>query len=79
MKVSKAIVNNGGIVIIADISIDEEVFNTFSSSNIEFFSTDVTKKESVQDLIKYVHKKYNKIDSWINNAYPQPIKANKNR
>tara|TARA_Y100001954_G_C15707313_1_gene551084 strand:+ start:95 stop:865 length:771 start_codon:yes stop_codon:yes gene_type:complete len=76
---SKAIVNNGGIVIIADISIDEEVFNTFSSSNIEFFSTDVTKKESVQDLIKYVHKKYNKIDSWINNAYPQPIKANKNR
>lgn len=73
----RAIVENGGIAIIADISeeigirVKDELSNELNSSNIDFVKLDITSKESLQACIKYLDNKYGKIDALVNNAYPR--------
>ncbi len=55
---SKAIKESSGIVVKSDISNSE-------------FNCDITKKEDVKNLIKYVYKKYGNIDAVVNAAYPK--------
>lgn len=73
----KAIVENNGIAIIADIS--EEVgtrtklnlLQELNTINIDFVKLDITSKDSLEDCIKYLHDKYKRIDALVNNAYPR--------
>ena len=73
----KAVVENNGIAIIADIN--EELGNEvktklqteINTENIDFVKLDITSKESLTHCINYLDKKYTKIDALVNNAYPR--------
>lgn len=73
----KAVIENGGIAIIADINeqIGEEVKKNLSkelnTTNIDFIKLDITSKESLNKCINYLDKKYKRIDALVNNAYPR--------
>ena len=73
----KAIVENNGVAIIADINekIGQEAKDTLSkelnSKNMDFVKLDITSKDSLEACIKYLHNKYKRIDALVNNAYPR--------
>lgn len=73
----KAVVENGGIAIIADINeeiglkVKEELSKELNTINIDFVKLDITSKESLHKCIKYLDGKYGKIDALVNNAYPR--------
>jgi len=73
----KAVVEQNGIAIIADINeeIGHKVQNSLSkelnSKNIEFIKLDITSRKSLNECIHYLDAKYGKIDALINNAYPR--------
>jgi len=73
----KAVITYSGRAIIADINKDlgEKICQTLSttlkSNKIDFVELDITSKESIQKVIKELHKKYGKIDALVNNAYPR--------
>jgi sorbitol-6-phosphate 2-dehydrogenase len=69
--IAKELVNNGSIVIIADINSEGldvvQELNRISSKNI-FIKTDITKIDDVRFLIQNTIERFNKIDILINNA-----------
>lgn len=73
----KAVVENGGIAVIADINkeiglkVKENLSNELNSTNIDFIQLDITSKSSLNESIQYLDNKYNKIDALVNNAYPR--------
>jgi len=71
-----AIVENGGIAIVADI--DVEATNRLvheilvgHSGKIEAATLDITDKSSVSKLITNLKERYGRIDALVNNAYPR--------
>lgn len=74
---AKAIINQGGIVVIADIDeermrcVSKELSQTLPSDSIDTFKLDILSKDSLQKCIDYLDCKYKKIDALINNAYPR--------
>jgi NAD(P)-dependent dehydrogenase (short-subunit alcohol dehydrogenase family) len=73
----RAIIEQNGIAIIADINKNEgqrvsnELSNKLKSNKIDFFELDVTSKKSLQECISYLDNKYGRIDALVNNAYPR--------
>ena len=73
----RAIVENNGIAIIADnnfklaLKVHESLSYELNTRNIDVFKVDITSKKDLTRCIKYLHKKYGKIDAIINNAYPK--------
>jgi len=73
----KAVVENGGIAIIADINeeiglrVKENLSDELSTNNIDFVKLDITSKDSLQECIKYLDSQYGRIDALVNNAYPR--------
>jgi len=73
----KAVVEQNGIAIIADIndelgkSVKENLSEELNTKNIDFARLDITSKESLQKCINYLNEKYEKIDALVNNAYPR--------
>lgn len=73
----KAVIENGGIAIIADINeelgkkVKESLSKELDTSNIDFFKLDITSKNSLNECINFLDEKYKKIDALINNAYPR--------
>ena len=73
----KAIIEQNGIAIIADINKNEgqrvsnELSNKLKSNKIDFFELDITSKKSLQECISYLDNKYGRIDALVNNAYPR--------
>jgi len=73
----KAIIEQNGIAIIADINKNEgqrvsnELSNKLKSNKIVFFELDITSKKSLQECISYLDNKYGRIDALVNNAYPR--------
>jgi len=73
----EAIVENGGIGIIADIdekiskSVIEGLNHERQSDRVDFVKLDITSKKSVQEMISNVANRYGKIDALVNNAYPR--------
>jgi NAD(P)-dependent dehydrogenase (short-subunit alcohol dehydrogenase family) len=74
---SRAIVEQGGIVIIADINkehgekVSIALKKNLNTNNISFVKLDITSKDSINKCINYVNKKYKRIDALVNNAYPR--------
>ena len=73
----KTVVEHHGTAIIADInaeageSVKSILSKELSSENIDFVLLDITSKESLQQTISYLDKKYGHIDALVNNAYPR--------
>lgn len=73
----KAVVENGGVAIIADINdkigleVKEKLSNELNTTSIDFIKLNITSKESLKECIKYLDNKYGKIDALVNNAYPR--------
>ncbi|MFW0713412.1 oxidoreductase [Aliarcobacter butzleri] len=73
----KAVIENGGIAIIADINeelgkkVKESLSKELDTSNIDFFKLEITSKNSLNECINFLDEKYKKIDALINNAYPR--------
>ena len=73
----KAVIQNSGIAIIADINkeiglkVKEDLSKELNSSSIDFVKLDITSKESLNECIDYLDKKYERIDALVNNAYPR--------
>lgn len=73
----KAVVENHGIAIIADINeqIGQEVKRNLSkelnSTNVDFVKLDITSKESLKECIEFLDTKYKRVDALVNNAYPR--------
>jgi len=73
----KAVIEQNGIAIIADINeklghkVKEKLSDELETSNIDFVKLDITSKESLKECINYLDKKYTKIDALVNNAYPR--------
>lgn len=73
----KAVVENNGIAIIADINADtglkvkSQLSEELDTSHIDFIHLDITSEKSVNDGISTLVSKYGKIDALVNNAYPR--------
>ena len=73
----KAIIENNGIAIIADINEEigtkskESLSIELNTSNIDFVKLDITSKKSLSECIGYLDNKYGKMDALVNNAYPR--------
>jgi NAD(P)-dependent dehydrogenase (short-subunit alcohol dehydrogenase family) len=73
----KAIIENGGIAIIADIDeelgccVKKNLSKELNTTNIDFVQLDITSKKSLIECISILKEKYFKIDALVNNAYPR--------
>lgn len=73
----KAVVQNGGIAVIADINsklgvkLKEQLSEELKTHKIEFVQLDTTSKISLKKCIDYLNSKYGRIDALVNNAYPK--------
>lgn len=73
----KAIVDSCGKAIIADIDIENsrkvcsELRKELNTDNIDVIQMDITDKQSIQNCISEIDKKFKKIDGLVNNAYPR--------
>jgi len=73
----KAVVENNGTAIIADVNaelgvkVKNELSRELNTTNIDFVQLDITSKTSLQECIRYLDDKYHRIDALVNNAYPR--------
>jgi CMP-N-acetylneuraminic acid synthetase/NAD(P)-dependent dehydrogenase (short-subunit alcohol dehydrogenase family) len=73
----KSIIKQGSIAIIADINenlgkkVKDNLSAELNTKNIDHFKLDITCKDSLDECIQYLHKKYKRIDALVNNAYPK--------
>ena len=71
----RAVVENRGVAIIADIDkkldIKELGFKKKELKKIDYITVNITSKDSLQNAIKILDKKYKKIDALVNCAYPK--------
>jgi len=63
----QGIQSRGGIAISADIQHSEPL----ASGADAFIQLDITSTESIQEAIQQVTQTYNRLDGWVNNAYPR--------
>ena len=74
---AKAVVDNGGTAIIADIDeisgskAKDEISTATGSDKIEFIKVDTTSRESILEMIDAITSKHKVIDALVNNAYPR--------
>ncbi|MEQ1531079.1 MAG: oxidoreductase [Methylococcales bacterium] len=73
----RAVVEQGGIAVIADINEDfgiqvqQRLRADLNTDSIDFARLDITTSESICGMIDSLHKKYGRIDALVNNAYPR--------
>lgn len=73
----KAVIDNNGIAIIADInsklgnSVKDALSKELDTKNIDFIDLDITSKKSLKTCISHLADKYGRIDALVNNAYPR--------
>jgi len=73
----KAVVEQNGIAIIADINkkigkkVKKQLSKELNTKNIDFIKLDITSKKLLEKGIKKLDKKYGRIDALVNNAYPR--------
>ena len=73
----KAIIEQNGIAIIADINkklgteVKVKLNQQLNTNNVDFIKLDITSKKSLKNCINKLNNKYSRIDALINNAYPR--------
>ncbi|WNL12624.1 oxidoreductase [Aliarcobacter cryaerophilus] len=80
---AKAVLENRGIVIIADVNeefsnkIIERIINNLSLNNLSpdsrilYHHLNISSKSSIEKLLNFLDKEFGKIDALVNNAYPK--------
>lgn len=74
---SKAVLENNGIAVIADINeqksleITKNIQALYPNGTVEFELVDINNKQSIGQMIDNLHQKYGHIDALVNNAYPR--------
>jgi NAD(P)-dependent dehydrogenase (short-subunit alcohol dehydrogenase family) len=72
-----AVLEEGGIGVIADIdeqkgiSFRNKIQQELLSRCVDYVKLDITSKDSIQNMISYLVKRYGKIDAVVNCAYPR--------
>jgi len=69
MEVTKALADAGAKVVVLDI--DEKKAQKLELAGYEFEKFDVTDLDKIDQVIDVLKSKYNKIDVWVNAAYPR--------
>ena len=73
----RSITEQGGVAVVADLNKHtsdiflEELQNCGFQSKVVVVELDITSKESITNVISYLHEKYGKVDALVNNAYPR--------
>lgn len=73
----KAVIENSGIAIIADINetiglpIKDQISKEMGTNNVDFVKIDITRKDSLVECIHCLDIKYGRIDALVNSAYPR--------
>ncbi len=73
----KAILRHGGIPVIAEINasaaqkLQKDLQKKFPRARVDLFKLDITSKDSLQKMIRYVNGQYGRIDALVNCAYPR--------
>ncbi len=73
----KSIVENGGLGVIADVNAEQGkkclhyLQEELQTDRVDFYKFDITSKESVNALIKWLYEKHGRIDALVNSAYPR--------
>jgi len=76
-ELMEAVIENGGIGIIADIdeSRGKEVLESLEKNvkggRAEFIELDITSKTSINEMVEYLVEKYGEIDALVNSTYPK--------
>lgn len=74
---AKAIMENNGIAVIADINekkawdVTKNLQKLFPTGKVDFHLLDINNKQSILCLTENLNQKYGKIDALVNNAYPR--------
>lgn len=72
---TRVLAENGAVSVIADTDKKDgkQVEEVLRSEDLKVFfrCADIGKLETIIELIKYIDKKWGRIDIWINNAYPR--------
>ena len=80
----RAVVENGGTAIIADIDefsgnkVKDEISKELATDKIDFIKVDITSREAIQGMIDVIISKHKMIDALVNNAYPRNKNYGKN-
>ena len=80
----RAVVENGGTAIIADIDefsgnkVKDEISKELATDKIDFIKVDITSREAIQGMIDVIINKHKMIDALVNNAYPRNKNYGKN-
>jgi len=73
----KAVVENNGVAVIADVNqevgefVKESLSVALNTSFIDFVHMDITEKDSIVNCLEVLHEKYKRVDALVNNAYPR--------
>lgn len=73
----KAVAENGGYAVIGDYDkekgekVKHLLSNELNTENIDFILLNINSKESINECIRFLDKKYGRIDAVVNNAYPR--------
>lgn len=77
LEFASAIIENGGIVVIADVNKEigdtavQTILEKYKTDRIEFVTLDISSPESLNTVISCLHQKYKRIDALVNSAYPR--------
>ena len=63
----------GAIPVIADLNEDKgkELLKSIGENKADYFALDITSKDSISSMIKYLNDKHGRIDALVNNAFPR--------
>ncbi len=76
-ELTKKILGSGASVVIGDFNkaegtkLQSELSKKFGPAKVKYIEIDITSKDSIDNLINETHNVFNKIDGWINCAYPR--------
>lgn len=74
---ARAVVQQGGIAVIADINMDngsrvqQQLRAELDTVLVDSIRLDITSKDSIAEMIAVLYERYGRIDALVNNAYPR--------
>ena len=70
-EAARGLSDAGADVVVADIDKAKGTALAGRLGKAEFYKLDITQEASIKNIVKSVHKKYGRIDVWVNCAYPR--------
>ncbi|WP_299125675.1 oxidoreductase [uncultured Tenacibaculum sp.] len=69
----REVIDNEGVLIMAEYDVEKanELKEELKSDRVHVYQTNIISKSSVENLVKNIHEKFNRIDALVNCAYPR--------